>query len=54
LTQYFDLVEVDEQDITELRAFAFYYDNNYKRLYWRMNWENGLSKMITFGAGLTV
>lgn len=52
LAQYFDLVEVDEQDERELRNFAFYYDSSFKRLYNRINWENGLSKMITFGAGL--
>lgn len=54
LAQHFDLVEVDDQDELELRVFAFYYDSSFKRLYNRINWENGLSKMITFGAGLQV
>lgn len=54
LAQYFDLVEIDMQDNEDLKLFAFQYDSNYKRLYIRLNWENGLNKIVTFGAGLQV
>ena len=55
LAQHFDLVNLDEQDKTDLYYLCLKHEGETaQRWLNRMEWENGHEKMITFGVALDV
>lgn len=55
LSQYFDLVKVDEQDKEDLYRFCKdYQEETAQRWLYRMKYEDGHEKIMTFGVSLDV